>query len=248
MLVISRPGIGKTRALMSLPRSLHIDIGGSSGYYTGTAINIPEIVAKTGKGPIKVLKDVILSIQEKTKLNKDYLYDFIVVDELTRLEYFCEPYATALYKKTSMGKKSGITDIIAEGEYGLGYYYLREAVSEFIMPLLGLSRVCTILVGHVKDSQINKDGKLVTVSDLNMTGKLRAIIPGLMDANATMYVDPENAYQRILSFKSSSGDIITKARPEHLLDKEIVISEMNPETLEYRTNWHKVFLDLPDSV
>jgi hypothetical protein len=95
-----------------------------------------------------------------------------------------------------------------------------------------------IFVGHVKDTQLEKAGGTFSSVDLDLTGKLKRITTSNSDAIGYLH---RKGDKNVLSFKTND-DVACGARPEHLRNQEIVISEID-ENGEYKTYWDKVFVD-----
>ena len=242
MLIVSRPKMGKTSALMQLPKSLLIDLEDSSEYFDGTAINVMAECVKEGKGPIRVLKMITAQIKEANKAAGDFVYDYGIIDTVTKLEEICEPYATALYKKSPQGQNYTGDNVMLDLEYGGGYMYLRKAVKEMIAPFFQLFKT-VIFTGHVKDSSLTLKGKNMSVADINLTGKIKGIICSKCDSIGTLYRHEDKENTNVLSFVTHSADILTGARPAHLGGKEFEISTYNPVTKEFNVDWSKIFID-----
>ena len=82
----------------------------------------------------------------------------------------------------------------------------------------------------------------VAVRDVALTGKLKQIICQGMDAIGYMYRDVENTNQVIVSFENSEEDLATGARPVHLRNQKIILSEYNPANNSFIFNWDKIFI------
>ena len=95
-----------------------------------------------------------------------------------------------------------------------------------------------IFVGHVKDTQLEKSGGTFNAMDLDLTGKLKRITTSNSDAIGYLY---RKGDKNILSFKTND-EISCGARPEHLRNQEVVISEVD-ENGNYVSHWDKVFID-----
>ena len=93
-----------------------------------------------------------------------------------------------------------------------------------------------ILLGHLKTTNIEKNGKEVSARELDLTGKIKSMVSADVDAIGLLYRGENN--QNILSFKTTD-DVICGARPVHLKDQEIVISELIDG--KFITHWDKVF-------
>ena len=74
-------------------------------------------------------------------------------------------------------------------------------------------------------------------ANIDLTGKIKSLICANADAIGYMF---RKGNQTILSFKTNDG-VTCGARPEHLRDQEIVISEMN-EKGELNIHWDKVYI------
>lgn len=237
LIIFSKPKLGKTALCAQLPNWLLLDLEDGSDYVDAIKLkaNSVEDITKIGKEIIKAGKP----------------YDGIVVDTITGLEQMCIPYAELLYSRTPMGKnwfkKKGevlapdsgkaIYGNVLNLPNGAGYQYLREAVLKMIDFIKTLAPQ-VILLGHVKDTLLEKDGVDVNCLDLDMSGKLKRIVSSQSDAIAYLYRGKNN--QNILSFKTQD-DISCGARPAHLRNKEFVISEMvDGEVVTY---WDQVYIN-----
>jgi hypothetical protein len=85
---------------------------------------------------------------------------------------------------------------------------------------------------------LEKNGSTFSVKELDLTGKLKRITTSNSDAIAYLYRKGDT---NVLSFYTSD-DVGCGARPAHLRNQEIVISEVN-EDGEYITHWDKIFVD-----
>jgi hypothetical protein len=238
LIIFSSPKVGKTELTAGLENNLILDMEEGSDYVDAMKIKI-ESVDDIKKVGVAIKKD-------------DYPYDYVTVDTVTALEVICLPYAEILYARTPMGKnwfkqKDGKLDPASgKAQYGqitslpngAGYTYLRQAFTNIIEHIKTFApRI--ILLGHVKDTQLEKDGNEVSSSDLDLTGKIKRIAASQSDAIGYL-TRHKNGKQNILSFKTS-GDISCGARPAHLRNKEIVISEMTDKGLI--THWNEVYID-----
>jgi hypothetical protein len=237
LIIFAKPKVGKTALLAELPNCLLLDTEGGSDY-----VDALKITAKT--------VSEIEAIGKKIKAAGNP-YDYIAVDTVTALETLCIPYGETLYSRTPMGKNWFKKD--KEGNYdkasgkvqygnilnlpnGAGYTYLRQAVTKIIEYIKSLAPR-RILVGHIKDTLLEKAGAEFTSSDLDLTGKIKRIISSQSDAIGYMY---RKGNQNILSFKTTD-EVSCGARPDHLRNAEIVISEMTDKG--FVTHWDKVYID-----
>lgn len=237
LILFSKPKVGKTELLADLPDCLLLDLEEGSDYVDAMKIQASSV-------------EEIKAIGEEIK-KAGYPYKYIAVDTITKLEEICIPYAEILYQKTSMGKnwfkkdkdgklskESGkaVYGNILNLPNGAGYSYLRQAVTNIIEYIKTLApRI--ILVGHIKDVQLEKAGAEFTSSDLDLTGKIKRIVSSQSDAIGYMY---RKGNQNILSFRTTD-EVSCGARPDHLRNAEIVISEMTEQGLV--THWDRVYID-----
>ncbi len=239
LIIFSPPKVGKTELLANLPNNLILDMEDGSDFVDAIKMKAKSV------GDIKKIGAAI------KKAN--YPYDYVTVDTITALETICIPYAELLYARTPMGKnwfkkdKDGNLDKVSgKKQYGEitslpnggGYAYLRQAFTNIIEHIKTFApRI--ILLGHVKDTMLEKSGVEVSSSELDLTGKIKRITTSQSDAIGYLYRHKDGK-TNILSFKTT-GDISCGARPEHLRNKEITISEMTDKGLV--THWNKIYID-----
>lgn len=230
LIIFSKPKIGKTSLLSTLDNCLILDLEGGTKY-----LNAMKVEAKS----FEELKEIGKAIKEAGNP-----YKYIAVDTITALEEMIVPYAEVLYSKAPMGKnwfnpgggKEKYGNILGLPE-GAGYFWTRQAFTKVIDYILTWAPY-VIFVGHVKDTMLEKAGGTFNAMDLDLTGKLKRITTSNSDAIGYLY---RKGNKNILSFKTND-DISCGARPEHLRNEEIVISEVD-ENGEYKTYWDKVFID-----
>lgn len=241
--------VGKTQALSALKNNLILDLEEGAEYVEAMKIDIRKILRDNDTNPMAVFEFIGAELLKYYREHGSWQYDFITVDTTSALEEYARKFATVLYKQTPIGKSFPGKDVVAELPNGGGYDWLRKAFEELLKPIEGKCNKCFILVSHVKDASINKQGKDLNAKDLALTGKLKKIICADADAIGYMYRNPNNMNQTILSFKNHEQDLATGARPPHLSDQEFVILELtNPdyatkgEPKVFTDNWNKVFL------
>ena len=231
LIIFSKPKVGKTTLLAGLDNCLILDFENGSDYVDAIKLKVNSV---------DELKAIGKAIKEA-----DYPYKFIAVDTVTALEEFCINYAELLYSKSSMGKnwfsegKPKYGTIINMPQ-GAGYQWLRTAYNKSLDFIRTLApRI--ILVGHVKDTILEKAGTDFSSLDLDLTGKIKRITASNSDAIGYLY---RKGNQNILSFKTTD-EVSCGARPEHLRNKDIVLSEIaeleSGSTLT--THWNKVYID-----
>lgn len=238
LIIFSAPKVGKTELLAALENNLILDMEDGSDF-----VDALKIKAKT----VEDIKAIGKKIKEA-----DYPYDYVTIDTVTALEEICKPYAEILYARTPMGKnwfkqKDGkLAPESGKRQYGditslpkgAGYGYLRQAFTNIVEHIKTFApRV--ILLGHVKDAQLEKEGTEVSSAALDLTGKIKRIAASQSDAIGFLYRH-KNGKQNILSFKTTN-DVSCGARPDHLRNKEIIISEMTDKGLV--THWNEIYID-----
>lgn len=228
LIIFSKPKTGKTTLLSQLDNCLILDLEKGSRY-----LNAMKIEASS----IEEIKHIGKAIKEAGNP-----YKYVAVDTITALEEMCIPYAEELYMKTPMGK-NWLTDgkpkygTIIGLPNGAGYQYLREAFTK-VVNYIQTWAPRTILVGHVKDTVLEKNGAEFSALDLDLTGKLKRITASNSDSIGYLY---RKGKKNILSFKTSD-EVACGARPKHLSNQEIIISEVD-DNGEITTHWDKIYID-----
>jgi energy-coupling factor transporter ATP-binding protein EcfA2 len=228
LIIFSKPKVGKTTLLAQLDNCLIMDLEKGSKFVDAMKVECESIADIVKWGTLI--------------LSKGRPYKYIAIDTITALEEMCIPYAEELYSKSSMGKnwftegkpKYGSILNLANGA---GYPWLRQAFEKIIAYIKTLAPH-VILLGHIKDTLLEKNGAEFTSMDLDLTGKLKRITTSSSDAIGYLY---RKGDKNILSFKTTD-EIACGARPAHLRNQEIEISSTN-EKGEIIADWSKVFID-----
>ena len=228
LIIFSKPKTGKTTLLSQLDNCLILDLEQGSIYLEAMKVEANSIAD---------IKAVGKAIKEAGNP-----YDYVAVDTITALEEMCIPYAEELYMKTPMGRNWPTDGKLKYGTIiglpnGAGYQYLREAFTK-VVAYIQTWAPRIILVGHVKDTVLEKNGSDYNSLDLDLTGKLKRITASNSDSIGYLY---RKGKKNILSFKTSD-DIACGARPKHLSNEEIVLSEMD-ENGDVVTHWNKIYID-----
>lgn len=238
LIIFSKPKSGKTTAIAELENALILDFEEGSDYVDALKIKVESItdLFKIGK-----------AIKEA-----GYPYKYVAIDTVTALETMCVDYAEKLYSAKPMGKdwfkkneKGGYHKDSGKKKYGnilnlpngAGYAYLREAVVT-ITKYIQKFAPRTIILGHIKNTLLEKNGTEFTASDLDLTGKIKSILTSQSDAIGYLYRAKND--QNILTFKTKDT-IACGARPAHLRNAEIVLSEFIDG--EFVTHWDKIYVD-----
>jgi hypothetical protein len=218
--IYSKPKTGKTTAYAGLDNNLIIDLENGADY-------------------VEALKVKVSSLQELLDTGKAIKaagnpYKYITIDTVTALEDMIMPLAIKLYRQTSMGKNYD-GDNVTTLPNGAGYLYIRQAFFQ-VLDFIDTLAPTIILSGHIKDKVVDDKGEMVMSANIDLTGKIKSLICANADAIGYMY---RKGNQTILSFKTNE-EVTCGARPEHLRNEEIVVSEMIDGVL--KTSWDKVFV------
>lgn len=213
LILAGRPKAGKSTLMTAIDNNLIIDL--ENGY---EALSALVVQARS----VNDFAEIANALKAEIKDNK-FPYKYITIDNATRLEEMCLPYAVQLYKQTPMGKNYQGIDVRTLPN-GSGYMYLRQAVRKVIDMFRGLCDTL-ILITHTKDRQINFEGTEVNEIAIDLTGKLGDILCGEADAIGYVY---RKKNETIISFEGGEGTI-REARANHLRGKKIVVAESDED-------------------
>jgi hypothetical protein len=102
---------------------------------------------------------------------------------------------------------------------GNGYRWLRESFA-YWLSILDMIAPHIILVGHIKDKNIDMDERSITVDEIDLTGRLRRITASSCDAIGILY---RKKNKTIISFVTKESEC--GARCPHIRNKEVVLLE-----------------------
>lgn len=226
LILFGKPKSGKTTLLSMLDNCLIIDLEGGAEFLEALSIQ-----ART----VNDLGEIANQIRQKTAETGNKPYKYIAIDNATRLEEICLPYAAILYRQTPMGKSFKGEDV-RQLPNGAGYLYLREAVKKVITMF---KELCDnfILIGHTKDKMINKEGEELTEMAIDLVGRLGDIVCGEADAVGYIY---RKKNETIISFEGGDNSV-REARAPHLRGQKIVVAESN-ENNEITAHWERIYL------
>lgn len=226
LILFGKPKSGKTTLLSMLDNCLIIDLEGGAEFLEALSIQ-----ART----VNDLGEIANQIRQKTTETGNKPYKYIAIDNATRLEEICLPYAAILYRQTPMGKSFKGEDV-RQLPNGAGYLYLREAVKKVITMF---KELCDnfILIGHTKDKMINKEGEELTEMAIDLVGRLGDIVCGEADAVGYIY---RKKNETIISFEGGDNSV-REARAPHLRGQKIVVAESN-ENNEIIAHWERIYL------
>tara|TARA_R110000822_G_scaffold302649_2_gene426972 strand:+ start:22075 stop:22839 length:765 start_codon:yes stop_codon:yes gene_type:complete len=234
MVVFSQPKMGKTTVVSKLDNCLILDLEEGSHFVDALKINIKEKAKQEDKLPVVVLKLIVNAIKAENEKNGGYVYKYIAVDTVTALEEIVLPLANKMYKATNMGR-NWVGDDVTTLPNGAGYKYTRDALSTVLNEL---EEVCEtlIILGHVKDRLIEREGKEMPERGLALTGKSSSILCSQVDAVGYLY---RHKNETVINF-ASSPNLLAGARCEHLKGQEIVVATSD-ESGNIAVDWSKIF-------
>lgn len=205
LIVYSKPKAGKTTLFANLDSYLMLDLEKGSDYVDAVKVSINNLTE------LRTVGTAILAA------NKPYKYG--IVDTATALEDMCLPLALKMYKATPIGKNFA-GDNVLNLPNGAGYMWLRQAffsVIDYISTLFDY----VILLGHIKDKQVDDKGEMVMAANVDLTGKIKSILCAQCDAIGYLY---RKDNQTFISFKTND-DVNCGARPLHLKNQDILVAE-----------------------
>lgn len=226
LIIFGKPKAGKTTLASKLDNNLIIDLEGGSEFLEALAVQARSV---------KDLGEITNAIREEIKSTGKKPYKYITLDNASRLEEICLSYAATLYRQTPMGKNYQGNDVRTLPN-GSGYMYLQQAVRKVIDMFRDL---CDnfILIGHLKDKMINKEGEELSEMSLDLVGKLANIICGEADAVGYVYRKKNETH---ISFEGGDNSV-REARAPHLRGKNIVIAESDDNN-NIKVYWDKIYL------
>ena len=226
LIIFGKPKAGKTTLASKLDNNLIIDLEGGSEFLEALAVQARSV---------KDLGDIANAIREEIKSTGKKPYKYITLDNASRLEEICLSYAATLYRQTPMGKNYQGNDVRTLPN-GSGYMYLQQAVRKVIDMFRDL---CDnfILIGHLKDKMINKEGEELSEMSLDLVGKLANVICGEADAVGYVYRKKNETH---ISFEGGDNSV-REARAPHLRGKNIVIAESDDDN-NIKVYWDKIYL------
>lgn len=226
LIIFGKPKAGKTTLASKLDNNLIVDLEGGSEFLEALAVQARSV---------KDLGEIANAIRTEIKETGKKPYKYITLDNASRLEEICLSYAVQLYKATPMGKTYNGTDVRTLPN-GSGYMYLQQAVRKVIDMFRDL---CDnfILIGHLKDKMINKDGEEMSEMSLDLVGKLANIICGESDAVGYVY---RKKNETRISFEGGDNSV-REARAPHLRGQNIVLAESDNNN-NIITHWDRIYL------
>lgn len=236
LILFGKPKIGKTTALAKLDNCLIIDLEGGSNYLEALKIDIIQQAQEQKSTPLIVLKQVIKQLKEANAKKGGFVYKYGAIDTVSVLEEMVMPIALQLYKSTTQGKNFQGSNILDLPQGG-GYYYARKALW-MVLEELEQCFETLIILGHLKDKLVEKEGKEMTERGLDLIGKSASILSANVDAIGYMYREDNKT---IVNFQPSES-VTCGSRCDHLKNKKITLIESN-ENGDLTIDWTQIFLN-----
>jgi hypothetical protein len=232
LLLYGAPKVGKTVVATMLPDSLLLELEpAGADFVSARKIDIPDMATL-----LKTLDKLIALRAAKTPACSRLIID--TIDEVERL---CDPYALAQYKASVLGKDFQGTSII-ELPQGAGYGRLRDCMGEMLWKFCKAADE-VILLAHVREKLIERKGvQEVAAQDVDLTGKVRAIVVSRCSSIGYMRRDFTDTVH--VNFKTSDT-VNCGSRCGHLTGKEIVLSEKKDGKIV--AYWDRFYLPEPTS-
>lgn len=98
-----------------------------------------------------------------------------------------------------------------------------------------------IILGHLKDKLIEREGKEMNERGLSLAGVSATILCGQVDAVGYMYRKESKENITYVNFKPSES-LTSGSRSEHLKNKEIILLESDNEG-KITSHWDQIFKD-----
>lgn len=219
LVLYSVPKAGKTTLLSQLENCLIIDLENGTDYIECLKVNVNNF---------KEFEEVL----EQLKKNNPYKY--IAVDTITRMEEWAEKRATVNYKSTNIGKNfngESVLQLTSPNGFSPGYLWLRQAFNKYVDILSSITDRL-ILVGHVREKDIEKDSKMVSSKDLDLAGKSRSYVCSYYaSAIGYLYRDSIDPTKMMINFKTTE-DVICGSRCAHLAGQK------------FEFKWDKIYTEL----
>ena len=236
MVIFGKPKTGKTTILSELDNCLIIDLEGGSDFVSALKYDVIKEADENGIEPVLVLKKLIDTIKAANKENGGFVYKYIAIDTVTALETIVLPLAGKLYQKTPMGR-NWQGDDVRDLPQGAGYRYTRMALSIVINDIQKLCDTL-LIIGHLKDKLVEKDGKEMPERGLDLTGKSASILCSQVDAIGYIYREDN---ETIINFEPSES-LIAGARSQHLKGQKITVATSDEEN-NVTVDWSKIFIN-----
>ena len=207
--------VGKTTVLSMLEDNLIIDTEDGSDYVKALKIKANSI---------SDLREIIKELKKEGTPS----YKYVSIDTLDKIEEWAEDIAKIDYMNSPMGKNF-VGDSILTLPKGSGYFWLRQAFFRIFNTLAKIAPN-VILVGHIKETSVEKEGKEVDSKDINLTGKIKQMVAAKSDAIGYLFRDSMDSKKLMITF-NTKDEIRCGSRCKHLYG----------QTFEF--DWSKIMID-----
>lgn len=225
---------GKTTGVANLKDNLIIDLEGGTRYYDCMKIDVKAEAESKQVSMWEVFRDIVKELKEFKAENGKNAYKYITVDTAGILEDVIMPYAIQLHKTAPQNKNFMGTDLKGLPN-GAGWGPIRDAFFN-VIAMLNLYCDCVILIAHTKAKTINRAGTELSITDIDVSGKMSQMLAANADAIALIY---RKDNKTILNFKAEEL-LAAGARIEHLREREIVLYESDKDG-KMTFHWDKIF-------
>ena len=252
LIILSPHKTGKTSAAMMLPNSCLIDLENNGEFFAGMSINVRELASKNNKGMGNIYYAVAERIKKENFNNGVPIYDYIIIDTLTQLERIARDKAVvdwgnSVVGKSKIAKGEGIKDVLKDISQGGGYDFLYTAFTEMFSLYQGLAGKCVIYLAHRKFDKKTRGTEEIEIVDIDLAGKLRGLIPSMVDGIGHLYRSSKKPHTNVMSFCKADRDNVFGSRMPHLREKKFIFSVYDPKKEEIvECNWDQIFLSLAD--
>ena len=238
IVLFAKPKTGKSTMVAALPNSLLIDLEDGSDFLDAVKINVIQEAKKEGVPPMNIIQTIISELTEANKKANGYAFKFGIIDTITVVEELVLPVAGQMYKNTPQGRNWQGNDV-RQLPNGAGYLFCREALWMFLDRLKPLFDTL-IIIGHLRDKFIERDGKEMVERGLDLTGKSSLLLCSQVDAIGYVYRDKDG--DTAINFKPSES-ITSGSRCKHLEDKDNVKVITKNEDGSLKIDWSEIFID-----
>lgn len=246
LVIYSAPKVGKSTLMSTLKGNLMLDFESGTDFLTSMSMSIIGLSAPVGETDGSFAermssnpKKYYLNEAGKAIIEAGRPYPFITVDTASILEDLTNAKATELYKASPIGKNFEGDDVM-DLPKGAGYKICRDTFMDTIRRIQKLADN-VIIVAHVRESVIEKEGKEVDHKDIDLVGKVKTILAAAADGVGYLYRGKDG--ELLIKFKSSD-QLVSGSRCNHLKGQVIKIADYDEEKNELvNINWKLIYPD-----
>jgi hypothetical protein len=238
LMMYGLPKCGKSSSIAQMPDTLILDLEDGYAYLSAYVVPIRNYVDF-----YKICK----ALREE-----EHNYKFVVIDTITELENLAADLGAENYKKTLQGKNfMGTGKDLLNLPMGAGYKQQKDALKQMLSWIMGdpekgfVPTWNTILVGHVKDSQLGSNDDMMPVKALDVSKSCANMLSKMSDTIAYVYRDSET--NNLMANFGDKNEVLTGARPKHLSGKTVLLAErvLNEDgDYDIVTHWDNIFKSL----